>query len=98
MKNLSYAPNSNRERVTMNRLLVLLSIIFFATTSVAMASDHPENCWVKQSPRDGVPAPGFGWEGSGNYDPVNRKWIHFGGHDGWPQGFHLFTFDLKTGI
>jgi hypothetical protein len=61
------------------------------------ATKHPENQWVKQSPREKAPAPSFGWEGSGSYDPVQRKWIHQGGHDGIPQGFHLFTFDLKTG-
>src|SRR5437868_238728 len=59
--------------------------------------NHPENVWVKQSPRDGAPAPGFGWEGSGDYDPFKRQWIHFGGHDGIPQGFPLFTFDLDNG-
>jgi fibronectin type 3 domain-containing protein len=58
---------------------------------------HPENRWVKQSPRAGAPAPAFGWEGSGDFDPHHRKWIHFGGHDGIPQGFPLFTYDLDTG-
>ncbi len=60
-------------------------------------SAHPANQWVRQSPRDGKPAPAFGWEGSGAYDPWTRKWIHFGGHDGIPQGFPLFTFDPATG-
>jgi len=59
--------------------------------------NHPENVWIKQSPREGAPAPGFGWEGSGDYDPFTRRWIHFGGHDGIPQGFPLFTFDMDTG-
>jgi hypothetical protein len=59
--------------------------------------DLPENCWVRLSPRPGKPAPPFGWEGSGAYDPAGRKWIHHGGHDGVPQGFHLFTFDPATG-
>ena len=58
---------------------------------------HPVNAWVKQSPRTGAPAPAFGWEGSGDYDPFRRQWIHFGGHDGIPQGFPLFTYDLDTG-
>jgi hypothetical protein len=58
---------------------------------------HAENRWVKQSPRAGAPAPPFGWEGSGDFDPHQRRWIHFGGHDGIPQGFPLFTFDLDTG-
>ena len=43
------------------------------------------------------PAPGFSYEGSGGYDPANRRWIHHGGHDGIPQGFHTFTFDFDTG-
>jgi fibronectin type 3 domain-containing protein len=60
-------------------------------------ANHPENEWVQQSPRGEAPAPRFGWEGSGSYDPWNRQWIHFGGHDGIPQGFHLFTCDLATG-
>src|SRR5262245_49705342 len=55
---------------------------------------HPVNRWVRQSPREGKPAPDFPYEGSGAYDPVLRKWIHHGGHDGIPQGFHTFTFDL----
>jgi hypothetical protein len=59
---------------------------------------HPVNQWVKQSPRPGQPAPPFGWEGSGSYDPWSKKWIHSGGHDGVPQGFHVFTFDLDTGV
>jgi hypothetical protein len=59
--------------------------------------EHPENRWVKQSPRPGAPAPRFSWEGSGSYDLHQRLWIHWGGHDGIPQGFALFTFDLQTG-
>src|SRR5438552_7461939 len=59
--------------------------------------DHPVNQWVRQSPRPGQPAPPFGWEGSGAYDPLGRQWIHFGGHDGIPQGFALFTYDIQTG-
>src|SRR5262245_13517902 len=57
---------------------------------------HPENEWVRQSPSPGKPAPPFGWEGSGAFDPFTRKWIHQGGHDGIPQGFALFTFDFAT--
>ncbi|MEX1094585.1 MAG: fibronectin type III domain-containing protein [Planctomycetales bacterium] len=60
-------------------------------------ADHPLNEWVLQSPRDGAPIPDFGWEGSGSWDPVRRQWIHYGGHDGTPQGFILFTADLVTG-
>src|SRR5205809_338106 len=58
---------------------------------------HPENRWVRQSPREGAPAPPFGWEGSGDFDPHRRRWVHFGGHDGIPQGFALFTYDLDAG-
>ena len=58
---------------------------------------HPENTWVRQSPRDGKPIPKFGWEGSGAWDPVHKLWIHQGGHDGIPQGFALFTMSLETG-
>jgi hypothetical protein len=57
---------------------------------------HPENEWVKQSPTRDHPAPPFGWEGSGDYDPQHRQWIHHAGHDGIPQGFHLFTYDLEA--
>lgn len=59
--------------------------------------EHPVNRWVRQSPREGRPAPGFLYEGSGDYDPVSRQWIHHAGHDGVPQGFHTFTFDLESG-
>lgn len=59
-------------------------------------STHPVNTWVKQSPRKDVPAPPFGWEGSGDFDPHSRQWIHFGGHDGIPQGFPLFTYALDS--
>jgi hypothetical protein len=75
-------------------------ILWPAAAPAAEAPDwanHPVNEWVKQSPRDGAPAPGFSWEGSGDFDPHTRTWVHFGGHDGIPQGFPLFTFDLATG-
>ncbi|MCS7015259.1 MAG: hypothetical protein RMJ19_14265 [Gemmatales bacterium] len=58
---------------------------------------HPVNCWVLQSPRPDAPAPDYPYEGSGVYDPYTGLWIHHGGHDGIPQGFHTFVFDLKTG-
>jgi hypothetical protein len=61
-------------------------------------ADHPENEWVRQSPTPTQPAPPFGWEGSGDYDPDHDRWIHHAGHDGIPQGFHLFTFDLQTKV
>ena len=83
-------------------IVVLLSLVapFVAAAEPAKLSDwadHPLNQWVRQSPREGQPAPAFGWEGSGCYDPWSRRWIHFGGHDGIPQGFALFAFDLATG-
>jgi hypothetical protein len=59
-------------------------------------ANHPENVWVKQSPTPDRPAPPFGWEGSGGYDPHNRTWLHHAGHDGIPQGSHLFAYDLRT--
>ena len=61
-------------------------------------SAHPINEWLMQSPTGKQPAPAFGWEGSGAFDPFANKWIHFGGHDGIPQGFHLFTYDLDTRV
>ncbi len=66
-------------------------------TAPPATKDHPLNVWILQSPRPNAPAPRFGWEGSGSWDPHHRRWIHYGGHDGIPQGFHLFTFDLETG-
>ncbi|MCE9560446.1 MAG: fibronectin type III domain-containing protein [Planctomycetes bacterium] len=76
--------------------------LFIASLSAAepAAPDwikHPENTWVKQSPREGSPVPGFPYEGSGDYDPFTRRWIHHAGHDGIPQGFHTFILDLDTG-
>src|SRR5262245_43404259 len=78
----------------------------FAATSAALSpgpdrvlaaespwADHPENVWLKQSPRGGAPAPGFYYEGSGDFDPYSNQWIHHAGHDGIPQGFHTFTCD-----
>src|SRR5262249_55763271 len=61
-------------------------------------TSHPENRWIKQSPREGAAVPRFSWEGSGSFDPYSRRWIHWGGHDGIPQEFHLFCFDLNTGV
>jgi fibronectin type 3 domain-containing protein len=58
---------------------------------------HPENTWLRQSPREGVAAPGFYYEGSGAFDPISNQWIHHAGHDGIPQGFHTFTCDLASG-
>src|SRR5262245_26384305 len=58
-------------------------------------SEHPVNTWVQQSPREGKPSPNFPYEGSAAYDPVGKRWIHHAGHDGIPQSFHTFTFDLE---
>jgi hypothetical protein len=77
----------------MNRRIILLLSFFCLGADWAK---HPVNEWVKQSPTDKQPAPPFSWEGSGAFDPASKKWIHFGGHDGIPQGFHLFTYDLET--
>lgn len=60
-------------------------------------SRHPLHVWVKQSPREGLPAPRLQYEGSGAWAPQARAWIHFAGHDGIPQGFYLFTCSLETG-
>jgi len=76
-------------------LRLLLPLISLAVLAADWAN-HPENQWVKQSPTAGRPTPGFSWEGSGAYDPAGDQWIHFGGHDGIPQGFHLFTYDLES--
>jgi hypothetical protein len=68
-----------------------------ALALVLAAQEHPENRWVLRSPREGAPAPKIGWEGSGAWDPHGRRWIHHAGHDGIPQGFATFTFELETG-
>ncbi len=83
------------------RMAVLTAVVLVLTTAFAPAAEpdwskHPENTWVKQSPREGVAVPAFLYEGSGDYDPFTRQWIHHAGHDGIPQGFHTFTFDLDT--
>src|SRR5262245_30405310 len=83
-------------------MTTILALLASASSGAAVRAgpdwaNHPENRWVKQSPREGAPAPRVGWEGSGSYDPHSKKWIHQGGHDGIPQGFLLFTCDLETG-
>ncbi len=78
----------------MKRTVVAALSLFLAAADWA---DHPENRWVKLSPCDGAPAPKFGWEGSGDFDPHTRTWFHYGGHDGIPQGFALFALDPDTG-
>jgi hypothetical protein len=60
-------------------------------------ANHPVNEWVKQSPREGAPVPPVGWEGSAAFDPRRNQWLHHAGHDGIPQGFHLFRCDLASG-
>jgi hypothetical protein len=78
---------------------VLVAMVLAGVCSAAEIdwADHPENLWVKQSPREGAPAPRYLYEGSGAWDPAARKFIRWGGHDGIPQGFHLFLWDLETG-
>ena len=78
-------------------LLCFLFLLANAHAEAADWSDHPVNEWVKRSPRDGLPAPPLKYEGSGAIDPIGGQWIHFGGHDGIPQGFYLFTCDLVSG-
>ncbi|CAN5310147.1 hypothetical protein BH10PLA2_BH10PLA2_26480 [soil metagenome] len=77
------------------RLVGLICLMLTATG--ADWADHPENKWVKHSSTPTAPVPHFGWEGGGDYDPVHRLWIHHAGHDGVPQGFHLFCYDIDTG-
>jgi len=82
-------------------VFAVVAILLWASLVRAQATDtgfdtHPENAWAKQSPRPGAPTPKFGWEGSGAYDPYMKKWIHWGGHDGIPQGFHLFLWNPQT--
>jgi hypothetical protein len=90
------------KHATLSRILAH-ALFHFAVVSISRTvaatpwDNHPENEWVKQSPRPGAPAPGFLYEGSGDFDPVSKKWIHHAGHDGIPQGFHTFTFDLVSG-
>ncbi len=83
------------------RILVAVAALGTALSSAAAPavdwSQHPVNQWVLQSPREGQPAPPLKYEGSGALDPRSGTWIHFGGHDGIPQGFYLFTCDLHSG-
>ena len=77
-----------------------VGVVLAFLPAVAAAADwatHPENTWVKQSPREGAPSPRYLYEGSGAWDPGSRKFIRWGGHDGIPQGFHLFLWNLETG-
>ncbi len=74
-------------------ILLVINVSVFADDW----SDHPVNQWVKQSPRDDLPAPPLKYEGSGAMNPASGNWIHFGGHDGIPQGFYLFTCDIGSG-
>lgn len=78
-------------------LSVLLSRLAAQEPARPAWSEHPVNTWVQQSPREGQPAPNFPYEGSAAYDPIGKRWIHHAGHDGVPQSFHTFTFDLETG-
>src|SRR5262245_46887903 len=87
-------------RIASRLFLAIAAVRWSPLVSAEMPSrwnDHPVNVWIRQSPREGKPAPAFGWEGSGDYDPVSKRWLHFGGHDGVPQGFALFAHDVETG-
>ena len=78
-------------------VLILTVLTSWSPADETGWANHPENRWVRQSPCEGAPAPSFHYEGSGGYDPYQRRWIHHAGHDGIPQGFHTFTFDLDSG-
>jgi hypothetical protein len=77
--------------------VVALLVCGPAVAVAADWADHPENVWVKQSPREGAPSPRYLYEGSGAWNPLARQFIRWGGHDGIPQGFHLFVWNLETG-
>jgi hypothetical protein len=55
---------------------------------------HPIDEWVLQTAPETTPS--FGWEAGAAFDPVLRRWIHQGGHDGIPQGSALFTWDFES--
>lgn len=78
-------------------LACTLPLVANASILAGDRSDHPINEWVKQSPRDDLSAPPLKYEGSGAIDPATGSWIHFGGHDGIPQGFYLFTCNMSSG-
>jgi hypothetical protein len=78
-------------------VLVAIALPGMCSAAATDAADHPENVWVKQSPREGAPAPRYLYEGSGAWDPWGRQFIRWGGHDGIPQGFQLFVWNLETG-
>ncbi len=88
-------------RIILGGLAAILFVGFRADAQQSAAktnwSEHPLNTWVLQSPREGNPAPNFPYEGSAAYDPLGKRWIHHAGHDGIPQSFHTFTFDLESG-
>src|SRR5262249_882536 len=70
----------------MIRVLALLPVIVGLSPIVHAAGPagwaaHPVGTWVKQSPREGAPAPRLQYEGSGAWAPAQRLWIHFAGHD-----------------
>jgi hypothetical protein len=91
------------QSILLRTILLWLGIAeLFASINATRAAEsswagHPENVWIRQSPREGVPAPGFYYEGSGGFDPYSNQWIHHAGHDGIPQGFHTFRCDLASG-
>ncbi len=79
------------------RIVLFIALLGVGSAACVEYADQPENTWVLLSPRAEKKVPKFGWEGCGVFDPLNRVWIHQGGHDGVPQGFALFTCDLSNG-
>ena len=94
-----------RPGIAMNALHGLLAATLLLAAGAAQPAG-PAAAGLGQAPREhmgspkparGTPVPSFLYEGSGDYDPFTRRWIHHAGHDGIPQGFHTFTFDLDSG-
>ncbi len=53
----------------------------------------PIGTWVQLSPAPNKPSPRFLYEGGAAWDPFTKRLVHHAGHDGIPQGHHVFTFD-----
>src|SRR5205814_7738821 len=91
-----------KRRLKTRSLATYLAVAFLAIPPLGAAespwANHPDNVCLKQSPRADAPSPGFYYEGSGDFDPSSKQWIHHAGHDGIPQGCHTFTCDLASGI
>lgn len=66
-------------------------------TGSATQEDFPTDSWVMLSPTAEEDSPFFGWEYAGVFDSVNRKWVHYGGHDPGNlsvQNFSVWTYDV----